>query len=144
MDNFKKQNDILLNQVKILKAEIQNLNENTIIESMKDMKEQYEKLNRESVSIEIYEDLLFQRKMLLKLIGTTEMINNLNLQKISNIAYYIENYNQQDTDNKSKDKLSKQFTSICEKDLANITNNCKLIQEFINNNDDNECQCDSY
>lgn len=138
--NLKEQNEILSKEITILKEEIKSLNENTVIQSMNDMKERYEELNRESVPIEEYEDLLSQIKTLSKLISTTDMINNLNLSKICNISYYIENHNEQDTEDMclSENKLSERFMSICRKDLSNITNNCKLIQEFINN----ECQCE--
>lgn len=52
---LKEQNEQLLKEVATLREQVKHLNENTIVQSMNDMKEQYEELKRESVPSEIYD-----------------------------------------------------------------------------------------
>jgi phosphoribosyl-dephospho-CoA transferase len=139
---LKEQNEQLLKEVVTLREQVKHLNENTIVQSMNDMKEQYEELKRESVPSEMYEEIKFEKKRLLKLMNTIEMINNLNLRKLFDISHFIKRFNEI---NNTENKLSERFLSICDRDLENITKNSRLIDEFITNNDEgNECTCGEY
>jgi tRNA G10 N-methylase Trm11 len=134
---LKEQNEQLLKEVATLREQVKHLNENTIVQSMNDMKEQYEELKRESVPTEIYDEITFEKKKLIKLMNTIEMINNLNLRKLFDISHFIKRFNEMNTEN----KLSERFKDICERDIQDITKNCRLIDEFISNEDDNGCTC---
>lgn len=135
--NLKEQNEQLLKEVATLREQIKHLNENTIVQSMNDMKEQYEELKRESVPGEMYEEIKFEKKRLLKLMNTVEMINNLNLRKIFETSHFIKGFNEI---NNTENQLSERFLSICEKDFEDITKNTRLIDEFITYDDeDNYC-----
>jgi len=136
--NLKEQNEQLLKEVATLREQIKHLNENTIVQSMNDMKEQYEELKRESVPGEMYEEIKFEKKRLLKLMNTVEMINNLNLRKIFETSHFIKGFNEI---NNTENQLSERFLSICEKDFEDITKNTRLIDEFITYDDEDNCCC---
>lgn len=65
------------------------------------------------------------------------MINNLNLRKLFDISHFVKRFNEINTEN----KLSERFKDICEKDIEDITKNCRLIDEFISNEEDHGCTC---
>lgn len=137
--NLKEQNEKLLKEVVTLREQIKHLNENTIVQSMNDMKEQYNKLKEESVPREIYYEISFEKKRLLKLINTIDMINNSNLRKISDISFFIKRYNE--TCN-SEYKLPERFVTNCENDLSNVNMKLRFIDEFIRDiDDDDSCSC---
>jgi len=135
--NLKEQNEQLLKEVATLREQVNHFNENTIVQSMNDMKKQYEELKRDSVSNEIYQELSFDKKRLSKLINTIEMINNLNLRKIFDMLIFIKRFNENTTVN----KLSDHFISVCERDIQDITKNSRLIDEFITDSEEDNCCC---
>jgi len=136
--NLKEQNEQLLKEVATLREQIKHLNENTIVQSMNDMKEQYEQLKRESVPGEMYEEIVFEKKRLLKLMNTIEMINSLNIRKIFNTSHFIKRFNEM---NNTENQLSEHFMNICDRDLQDITKNARLIDEFITDNEEDGCSC---
>jgi hypothetical protein len=121
MNKLKEQNEKYLSEIASLKEQIKHLNENTVIQSMNDMKEQYEKLKRE------YHELRFDNKRLLKSINAIEIINNLILRKLFDISYF---------------EGIEKFLSSCGIDISDITKNSRLIDEIITDiKDDHECNC---
>lgn len=135
--NLKEQNEQLLKEVATLREQVNHFNENTIVQSMNDMKKQYEELKRDSVSNEIYQELSFDKKRLSKLMNTIDMINNLNIRKIFDMLIFIKRFNENTTVN----KLSDHFISVCERDIQDITKNSRLIDEFITDSEEDNCCC---
>jgi hypothetical protein len=135
-----KDNEQLLKDNASLKQQLNNLNENTIIQSMNDMKKQYEELKQESVPIEMYEEICLVNRTLLKLTNTIEMINNLNTQKIFDISFNLKKFvNDDDVEDISD------YMFLFDRDLCDLKYNSRLINTFINkNNDDNECCLEHY
>ena len=133
-----KDNEQLLKENASLREQIKNLNENTIIQSMNDMKKQYEELKQESVPIEMYEEICLINRTLLKLTNTIEMINILNTQKIFDISFNLKKYVDDGTD-------ISDYMYLFDRDLCDLKYNSRLINTFINkNNDDNECCLEHY
>ena len=128
MNKLKEQNELLVKEIESLKKQ---LNENTVIESMNDMKEQYEELKRESVSRELYDQLIYDYKNLIKLKTTLETINNLNIRNIMMLHISIKN-----------DEENKTIPKNIEYNIRDISKNSRIMQELINfNEEDNECTC---
>jgi len=138
VSDIKDLNEQYLIEIATLKEQIKQLDENTVIQSMNDMKEQYEELKRESVPKEIYQELRFENKRLLKMMNAIEMVNNLNIRKIFDISLFIKKTS-------SENRSSERFERICEKDLFDITKNFRLIHEFITDiEDDHVCMCQEH
>lgn len=131
------ENKLLKTRNEFLEEKIKSLNDNTVIESMNDMKEQFLELQRNTIPKGVYFQQRHDNKRLTKLMNTIELINNSNLNKVQELSQFINCYN----DN-HEEEIPDGFTHICDIDLDQLTNNLNLIDEFINDNDnDNECSC---
>lgn len=80
-----KYND-LLKENELLKNE---LKENTIVESMNDMKKQYEHLRNTTVPFEHYDHVKNMLKQTIKLLNSIETINNLNKTHTHDLVHHI-------------------------------------------------------
>ena len=136
--------ETLLQENKVLKArnefleeKIKLLNDNTVIESMNDMKEQFLELQRNTIPKGVYYQQRHDNKQLTKLMNAIELINNSNLNKTHELLRFINCYN----DN-HEEEIPDSFRDVCQFDLDHLLNNLNLIDEVINDADsDNECSC---
>lgn len=132
------ENKLLKTRNEFLEEKIKSLNDNTIIESMNDMKEQFLELQRNTIPKGVYFQQRHDNKRLTKLVNAIELINSSNLNKVSELSRFINCYNE----NHEEEEIPDSFTHICDIDLDQLTNNLNLIDEFINDlEDDNECSC---
>jgi hypothetical protein len=124
----------LLNENEVLKKTISELNENTIIESMNDMKIRYQELMNSTVSLEKYNTIQSMFKKAVKVINGIEIINDLSIQKIIGFNNYIQETNPGEFYKKISDQISAHinFCSIIDSTIA------KYEQEYL----DNYCDCD--
>jgi hypothetical protein len=142
-------NKQLLEKVKVLeqenttlKAQLAELNENTVISSMNDMKERYEHLVENTVSIHKYESLKDYYKRVLQNIKTINTINIVNRENTLTLNRFLESYTKEKRahyDEAFRDKKVIDF-------LKSILDRTHLIMEIYSRDDEEwdeyECCCE--
>lgn len=126
-DSLKLENDSLKLEYANLNYEIKQLNENTVIESMNDMKIQLQELEDNSIPLNIYSSLKNSYKQCYNVSVSVNNINNIIIDDLESI-------------------LHSNFTDEYKNDTIESTiNNLSLITKIINNHDEwteNVCHCD--
>lgn len=113
-----------------LKTQIEDLNENTVINSMNDMKKEYEQLKQESISLDTYLDL---RELYKVSIYTNKSITNINDIIINDLNTLIETFN--------NDNLTQSYKKMRTETLVNnISSYLSLNQRILDTINDN-CSC---
>ena len=109
-----------------LNYEIKQLNENTVIESMNDMKVQLQELEDNSVQLNIYSSLKNSYKQCYNVSVSVNNINNIIIDELDSI-------------------LHSNFSDEFKNDIIESTiNNLSLMSKIINNHDEwneNDCHC---
>ena len=116
---LEKQNEAFKNKIESLEKELSNLNENTVISSMNDMKEQYEDLMNNSVCNHKYYSLHSYYKRNLNLLKSIDTIGNVVYDNVLSLLLFIDNnhYDQGLKDNNIKHNLGSikdRLQLICE------------------------------
>jgi len=113
-----------------LKTQIEDLNENTVINSMNDMKKEYEQLKQESISLDTYLDL---RELYKVSIYTNKSITNINDIIINDLNTLIETFD--------NDNLTQSYKKMRTETLVNnISSYLSLNQRILDTINDN-CSC---
>lgn len=93
----KKENDYqikaLQKEITILNKKLEELNENTIVQSMNDMKHDYEELLQNSVCLNQYEHWKEYYTRYFNMSKTVEQMNSLKIEDLNSLLEFIENYN---------------------------------------------------
>ena len=126
-DSLKLENDSLKLENENLNYEIKQLNENTVIESMNDMKIQLQELENNSVQLNIYSSLKNSYKQCYNVSVSANNINDIIIEELELI-------------------LHNDFTEGYKNDIIESTiNNLSLVNKIINNHEEwneNICHCD--
>jgi hypothetical protein len=128
-DSLKLENENLKLEIKNLKNDIAKLNENTVIESMNDMKRELEVLEENSVPLNLFLSLKHNYKQYYNISVSVNNINNVIIEELQQ----IQNCN---------------FTEDYKNSIIDSTiNSLSLVSKIINNHDEwneNQCHCDEY
>lgn len=128
-DSLKLENDSLKLQIENLRNDIAQLNENTVIESMNDMKRELEALEENSIPINLFLSLKNHYKQYYNISVSVNNINNVIIEELQQIQ----------NDNFTEDYKSNIIDSTI--------NSLSLMSKIINNHDEwneNQCHCDEY
>lgn len=133
---LKRQNDDLIDENKNLQFELDNLNENTVICSMNDMKKQVEELKESTVPIYLYEHLKDCYKKCFYIIKTIDQITSIVSDEICDLKETI--FNENFTVPFKNKRIEYQLNSI--------DNSLSMIQKIVNKDDyewnENDCHCE--
>lgn len=126
---LKTENESLKLEIENLQNEIKQLNENTVIESMNDMKQQLEELEDNSVPLHLFLSLKNNYKQCYNVSVSVNNINNIIIEELQQ----IQNNN---------------FTEEYKSSIIDSTiNSLSMISKIINNYEEwneNECHCDEH
>lgn len=133
-----KENTLLLLEIKYYKTEnnsinkkLKELNENTIVESMNDMKIQYQQLVETTVPIDLYTSIKYDVKQFKKIINTVDLLTDINIDCINNLIEFCKNENE---NNNYKDKIII--------DLLELGYSFSIFKNLYRNHyNDFECDC---
>ena len=125
--NLKLENDSLKSEIENLKNEIKQLNENTVIESMNDMKLELQELENNSVPLNLFLSLRNNYKQSYNISVSVNNINNVIIEELQEIQHnnFTEEY---------KSKI-----------IDSSINSLLMISKIINNHEEwneNECHCE--
>lgn len=125
--NLKLENDSLKSEIENLKNEIKQLNENTVIESMNDMKLELQALEDNSVPLNLFLSLRNNYKQSYNISVSVNNINNVIIEELQEIQHnnFTEEY---------KSKI-----------IDSSINSLLMISKIINNHEEwneNECHCE--
>ena len=126
---LKLENEALKLENENLKMQIQELNENTVIQSMNDMKEQYEQLKNNTVSLHMFENLRETHTQSLKILNSVDSINRIIIDDFAHFRKYEKSMNEE--------------YRISQMDF--IANSMRMISKIIlkyNEEWETECHCD--
>jgi hypothetical protein len=126
-ENLKLENENLKLEIENLKNDIAKLNENTVIESMNDMKRELESLEENSVPLNLFLSLKNNYKQYYNISVSINNINDVIIEELQQIqnCNFTEDYK----------------SNIIDSSLHSLS----LISKIINNHDEwneNECHCD--
>lgn len=128
-DSLKLENNSLKLENENLKNNIAKLNENTVIESMNDMKHKLEALEENSVPLNLFLSLKNNYKQYYNISVSVNNINNVIIEELQQIQHC-------------------NFTEDYKSNIIDSTiNSLLLASKIINNHDEwneNECHCDEY
>lgn len=131
---LEKQNETLKNKIDSLEKELEDLNENTVISSMNDMKDRYEELVNNSVCCHRFYSLQSYYKRNVNIIKSIETIGCIVYDNVLSLLLSIDNnyYDQSIRDNNIKHNLN------------SIKDRIQLICEIIGKEDEEwyESNCD--
>jgi hypothetical protein len=125
--NLKLENDYLKSEIENLKNEIKQLNENTVIESMNDMKLELQELENNSVPLNLFLSLRNNYKQSYNISISVNNINNVIIEELQQIQ-----------DN----NFTQEYKS---KIIDSSINSLLMISKIINNHEEwneNECHCE--
>lgn len=125
--NLKLENDSLKSEIENLKNEIKQLNENTVIESMNDMKLELQALEDNSVPLNLFLSLRSNYKQSYNISVSVNNINNVIIEELQQIQ-----------DN----NFTEEYKS---KIIDSSINSLLMISKIINNHEEwneNECHCE--
>lgn len=125
---LKIENDSLKLENEHLKNQIQQLNENTVIESMNDMKIKLQELEDSSVPLSLFSSLHHNYKQCFNISISINNINNIIKNELKSILYT-------DFTDEYKDKI-----------IESTINSLSLVSKIIKNHeewDENICHCDN-
>lgn len=117
-----------------LKKKLEELNENTVISSMKDMKEQYEKLMNTTVPIERFRHIKYTYKQYVEVVNAITCINNINIDKLNNLMYIINQNKPEGSEETFREKQLKRSLDKLETSFEMIDNIFDKLKE--------DCCCD--
>lgn len=80
--------DKVVSENETLKSRLAELNENTVISSMNDMKDEYDKLMRSSVSIDKFMHVKCNYKQCQDVTKTVNGVNNVNIDQINSLISF--------------------------------------------------------
>lgn len=130
-----KLNNILLEN-QLLEKQLSKLNENTIVESMNDMKLELEQMQENTVPIQIMYNLKEHLKQSKNTISSINSINSILIDDLCHFKYLINNKN---VTKENKDEYIEKYSII-------FQNTFVLIKKIINKFEEeycDECDCDN-
>jgi hypothetical protein len=122
------ENEALKKQVKILQTELDDLNENTIISSMNDMKRCYEDLVANSVCNHRFNYLKSYCKRYFNIIRTLDMINKTIFDNLIALMSFINNYSDEYDETSKEARIKFDITSTIDR--------VQLMSEIIHRDSD--------
>lgn len=127
---LEKQNEAFKTKIISLEKELDNLNENTVISSMNDMKERYDELVNNTVCSHNFYSLQSYYKRNSDLLKSIDVIGNIIYDNVLSLLLFIDNnhYDQGLRDNNIKHNL------------GSIKDRLQLICEIIGKDDDEWCE----
>ncbi|NDD83202.1 hypothetical protein EB118_10700 [bacterium] len=132
------ENKMLKANVLELQAELDNLNENTVISSMNDMRDRYNFLVESSVCQHRYASLKYQYKRCLGICKTVENVTNLIFDKLMQLNVFLDQY----TPNRTH-YVDDVHQSRIKNDVILLRDRIQLILELLDTYvDDYEDTCD--
>ena len=135
--DLKNENQDLKNENLDLKRQLQELNENTIVESMNDMKHQYEVLKNNSVSFNTFLNLKNYYK---ESCNTNISINSINNIILEDFQDFYDTINSTLAEPYKSQRIKTMFYSI--------NSSLLIISKLIDKNEDqwseNMCDCENY
>lgn len=141
LQDLVKENANLKLQVETLSSQMAELNENTVISSMNEMKERYDKMIASTVCINKYFNLKMYYTKYLNLAKTIENVNSIIHDDVLNLTHFLEVYKPNHS-GFSEEIKSRRLTN----DLMHISNRLLMITQLINKDDDewSDNECDDY
>ena len=130
------ENDFLRQQVISLEQKLRDLNENTVISSMNDMKKKYEHLLENTVSVDEFLSVKNDYKKYLYLAKTLENINKVILNDATSLNIFLTAYTVDNAPNYSKIYKKKRITS----GIDEIQQRLEIAMDIIELQEDN-CTC---
>ena len=114
--------DNLIKDNNQLKISLDNLNENTVIQSMNDMRDEYLELQQNSISYDVYFDIKNDHKFLLSINKAISQINNINIKHLNILIERLMHIN-----------ITPNDKNIINNTLNSLKNRLGLIDEIICN-----------
>ena len=128
------ENEALKKQVRSLQMQLDNLNENTIINSMNDMKRCYEELVANSVCNHRFNNLKNYYKRYFNIVRTIDMIHMTIFDNLMALMSFINNYTNEDI----QDYNESSKESRIKFDITSTIDRIQLVTEIIHRESDDE------
>lgn len=127
LQDLQKENANLKIQVQSFQSQIADLNENTVISSMNEMKERYDTMIENTVCKHKFFDLKSYYTRYFNLAKTIDNVNDVIREDINRLIHFVNFYNP-DYTNFSEDTRNKRVNS----DLADVSNRLLMVSQLIN------------
>jgi cell division septum initiation protein DivIVA len=133
---LRQENEALQTEVISLQHQLEDLNENTVISSMNDMKEKYEHLVENTVSINDFLSVKDDYLKYLYLVKTLENINKVILNEATCLNTFVSAYTSANAPNYSKEFKKKRIAG----GIAEIKQRLETAKDIIESQEET-CSC---
>lgn len=136
-----KENANLKLQVSTLSSQIADLNENTVISSMNEMKERYDKMIATTVCLNKFLNLKYHYTRYFNLVKTVDNVTCVIRDDVINLIHFLDYYNKENGNISFSEETKKNRLT---NDLKNISNRLLMVIQLSNRDEDewSDAECD--
>lgn len=137
-----KENANLKLQVNTLSSQIADLNENTVISSMNEMKERYDKMIATTVCINKFLNLKFHYTRYFNLAKTVDNVSSIIQDDVINLMHFLDYYKPENNVSFSEETKKNRLAN----DLKNISNRLLMVSQLVNRDEDewSDTECEDH
>ena len=141
VQDLQHENESLKLQVQTLKSQLDDLNENTVISSMNEMKERYDHMMENTVCINKFYNLKNYYTRYLTLARTVDNVTDVIRDDVNRLIHFLSFYKPGHATFNEETKEKR-----INVDLSDISNRLLMVTQLLNREDDEwtECECEDH